>query len=686
MSGRALAQARRRAMSSAGKGAVTSTDRTKAADEVPPPAAQAAKGGDCGCGCKGEAKAADAGAPAPAEAETLARRPSGARMAARPKIAPSVGRAASLARRRAQSARGKGGEPSSGMTPSQAARSMNPDLTGRELAKALREARSRQGGAGQKKSAPCGRIRPNAAGDGPGAASDQPWKVGAGETSHGQTVTGTQLKRSTSVTGDEASTCRNVTGTEYMDAEVFREFCNVQPTRSFVASGKGATSRGNAVTGSRVNRSEKVTGSEAGAGKPVTGTEYATAGEAGPAKGATGKTEAGKKVTGDLDLRSQRVTGNESGAQRSLTGTQYTQIGSGGAPMKVGTSKTLRGGAVTGTTIGRREKMTGDEAGSCHNVTGGDYYGQEQFASFCGTTPSRTDRKVGLSRTMGGEAVSGTLTGRSARVTGDEPGTCKAVTGTPYAGADQYGEFCDAPRAGAAAARMQRARRNGAMPMTGSQPSVGGAMTGEKGICETVSGTPYVGADQLGAACPATPAEPGSPDFPQPLSEKPWGAFSTPSPGHASRVPARAGGVTGGSSDGGQITGPFGMAAGKVTGTDEARFGKGASAPMTPPPAQIEATRQEDGRVKSRISGEGMDAGPKITGDDWDRGDRVTGTEGASAKQRNPTRRGGPMSAMEPLRINARNDDFPEPVSKVTGSSGNTEKGAMVTYSGGARG
>jgi hypothetical protein len=28
----------------------------------------------------------------------------------------------------------------------------------------------------------------------------------------------------------------------------------------------------------------------------------------------------------------------------------------------------------------------------------------------------------------------------------------------------------------------------------------------------------------------------------------------------------------------------------------------------------------------------------------------------------------------------------PEPASKVTGSSGNTEKGSLVTYSGGARG
>jgi hypothetical protein len=93
-----------------------------------------------------------------------------------------------------------------------------------------------------------------------------------------------------------------------------------------------------------------------------------------------------------------------------------------------------------------------------------------------------------------------------------------------------------------------------------------------------------------------------------------------------------------------------------------------------------------DGRVVPRVTGEGMDAGTRITGDDWDRGDRVTGTEGSSATRRNPTRRGGPMSAMDFRKLEARNTDVPQPVSKVTGSSGNTDSGSLITYSGGARG
>jgi hypothetical protein len=94
---------------------------------------------------------------------------------------------------------------------------------------------------------------------------------------------------------------------------------------------------------------------------------------------------------------------------------------------------------------------------------------------------------------------------------------------------------------------------------------------------------------------------------------------------------------------------------------------------------------QESGAAPApRITGEGQSAGSKITGDDWERGNRVTGTEGTSARRRNPTRP-GPMSAMPPIEVK-RNEDKPLPVSQVTGSTGSTERGALITYSGGARG
>jgi hypothetical protein len=44
------------------------------------------------------------------------------------------------------------------------------------------------------------------------------------------------------------------------------------------------------------------------------------------------------------------------------------------------------------------------------------------------------------------------------------------------------------------------------------------------------------------------------------------------------------------------------------------------------------------------------------------------------------------MMSMVAAMAHGRPEDVPNPVSKVTGGSGNTEKGALITYSGGARG
>jgi hypothetical protein len=583
-----------------------------------------------------------------------------------------------------------------GVSAAQTARAVNPGLTGRELARELREMRSRSGKSGTtQKCGDCSgkrRLRPKEGEQ--GAASDQPWKVGVSETSHGQAVTGTMVGRSHSVTGDEPSTCRAVTGTEYMGADLFREFCQTAPAKAPLRTGVSTTTRDNTVTGNEVGRSSKVTGDEPGTCKRITGNDYVSPAqteafcgvrpEPNPAKVSRVETMKGKGVTGSNVGRSAKVTGDEAGANRATTGTQYTKPSDiGNAPSKVGVSGTLRGSAVTGTTVGRRERMTGDEAGSCRNVTGDDYIGREQFNAFCDATPAPQDQKVGVSHTSGGRGVTGTMTGRSGRVTGDEPGTCKAVTGTPYAGFEQAAAYCEAPQQQEIKQRSRPSARQAGMPMTGQQPGVGGKMTGaNKGACEAISGTPYVGADQVAESCPATPALPGSPDFPQPLGDVPWGDFSVEPPAHASEGQRQSSAVTGSRYEQGNITGPFGMATGKVTGTEEKRFGAADGAV-----AQVPENRPElDGRVMPRVTGEGMDAGGRITGDDWDRGDRVTGTEGSSATRRNPTRRGGPTTAMDFRKLEPRNVDVPAPVSKVTGSSGNTESGSLITYSGGARG
>jgi hypothetical protein len=596
------------------------------------------------------------------------------------------------------SSRGKQAANGKNMSTAQSTRAMNPNISGRELAQMLREQRSQTGKTEKTNTTPCGPQRKNKTRE--GTIADANWKVGSGETSHGQRISGTMVGRSEQVTGDEASTCRTITGTEYLGADIFREFCDAEGSKSPRKVSVTSTSHGNSVSGNSMGRSEKVTGNEPGSCKHVTGNEYISSNESdafcgrtidtGPSKITRSQTQKGQSVTGNNVGRSSRVTGDETGSNRDLTGTQYMQKAEGGAPAsipgKVGNSATLRGSNISGTMVGRGKKVTGDEPGSCRNVTGDDYIGQEQYTGFCKTTPAPTDRKVGVSQTMTGKPVSGTLTGRSGRVTGDEPGTCKAITGTPYAGAEQYKSYCDDKSKALASARMRRPASTAGAPMTGLQPGIDSTMTGnDKGRCESVSGTPYVGADQMAQVCPSEPASPNSPDFPQMLDQAPWGQFSVSSPNHASQTTESHDAITGTQYEKGQITGPFGMASGKVTGTEEARFG--GNRQLTPAAGMSMPTQDMvAGRTKSRITGEGMDAGPKISGDDWDRGDNVTGTEGLSATRRNPTRRGGNQSmAMEQI-AEKRNEELAEPVSKVTGGSGNTEKGALITYSGGARG
>lgn len=705
MTGRDASRARRDAMSNSGKAGLAVTDRIRSApakttSSAASQTAQVAASVEddkstqgCGCGCNGTKatcgeKRDDSLAVTKRTIIPNKKKQTAARSAAR---------IASLARREAMSARGKAGINSKGFSESQTARAANPGLSSRELAQTLRESRSSKGNTG-KKSDPCGRQRSKKSDN--GAAKDAPWKVGESETAHGQTLTGTMVGRSQSVTGDEASTCRDVTGTEYMGADLFRKFCESDATPTTARKVKvTTTSHGNAVSGDRVGRGKNVTGNEAGTCKSVTGNEYISAEQSqaycgefankSPRKVSMVETMKGGALTGNNVGRSEMVTGDESGMSRSLTGTQYTKPEEiGNAPSKVGTSATLRGGSVTGSMIGRRERMTGNEAGSCKNVTGDDYVGQEQYNGFCSATADApTDYKVGISMTGKGLSVTGTMTGRANQVTGNEPGSCNAVTGTPY-GAELSENFCQAEDVAMASARNRQLRSTPAMSLTGIQPGVGGVMTGaDKGACEQVSGTPYLGADQFADACPSTPATTASSDFPQAIDGNSVGqqfSISTPSGGAAAATGST--GVTGKQNAQSHITGPFGMATGKVTGTEDARFGKGNVNATEMRPA---AVAQVDGRDKTRISGEGQDTGLNITGDDWGRGKHVTGTEGMSSTKRNPTiRASNSMDAMKEMAAIAqkRNEEIAIPNSKVTGGSGNTDKGSLITYSGGARG
>ncbi|MFO8236832.1 MAG: CsoS2 family carboxysome shell protein, partial [Prochlorococcaceae cyanobacterium] len=499
---RDLALARREAMSRCGKRASTSRDRNRA-DVVRTPAPAAAPAAPAPPSTSGASspvgstprRTLSLGTPGSVSNGNLDQRSQQRRVPAR----HNPSRSLVMARREALSKRGKSATMPGNGAAAAVARQNHPDLSTRELAQKLRELKSKVGSAGCARSGgtrPCG---PNRHGAREAAAADAHWKVGVSETSGGQVVTGTQANRSPKTTGNEAATCRPITGTEYLGAEVFQSFCQRDaPVRQPEKVHVTATSHGNRVTGNEVGRSEKVTGDEPGTCKTITGTEYISANQSAaycgtvnttPRKVGRSATLGGQAVSGVMVGRSERVTGDEPGSGLQLTGDQY--LGAepqvpGQAPSKVERLQTLRGTGITGTAVGRSERVTGNEPGSCRNITGDEYIGSQQYEGFCGTKPAPEAPKVGFSVTNKAQVVSGTRTGRSNKVTGDEPGTCKVVTGTPYAGLEQASDYCST---NAVRRIRERTPVRGVSRMSGIQPGIGGVMTGAaRGACEEVSG------------------------------------------------------------------------------------------------------------------------------------------------------------------------------------------------------
>ncbi len=406
----------------------------------------------------------------------------------------------------------------------------------------------------------------------------------------------------------------------------------------------------------------------------------------------------GKDVSGTVVSHSEKTTGDETGLCRSVTGTDYfssevftefCQDEAPNVPRKVEASENLSGGMITASgKVGLSEKVTGNDRGSGNAVTGIEYVGREQYDNFCSSKPEPGSAKVSFSQTTRGQIVSGSKPARSERVSGNEAGSCEVVTGTPYTGTEHYQKYCDTGAVKQVELRtVPPAAANAGRDITGVQPGITSLTGAGKGVCSEVSGTAYLGAEQQVAACGVSPAAVNEPDFPQPLSDAPWGAFSVVAPAQASqpvqesRPTAKPETVTGMRYEQGRVSGTFSLGEGKVTGTEQFRFGSQKSRNET---VAASAKVAPVADVVSKVTGEGLDAGLKITGNDWNRGDQVTGTEGRSAAKRNPTRR-GPVSAM-PSSEPKRNEDVDRNDINVTGGSGSTESGALVTLSGGARG
>jgi len=107
------------------------------------------------------------------------------------------------------------------------------------------------------------------------------------------------------------------------------------------------------------------------------------------------------------------------------------------ALQKVEAGHTLSGQEVTGTQVERSGKVTGQEPGTCRNVTGTEYIGQEQFEAWCEARPQPRPPKVGQSlTTVQQQTVSGTTVDPKPLVTGNQTGACRGITGTQYLAAE----------------------------------------------------------------------------------------------------------------------------------------------------------------------------------------------------------------------------------------------------------
>lgn len=93
-------------------------------------------------------------------------------------------------------------------------------------------------------------------------------------------------------------------------------------------------------------------------------------------------------------------------------------------PLKVTESESYAGHKVTGVRIGRGKNVTGDERGAAMQVTGIQYIGKES-----GYNPREGGIKVGASKTMAGQIVTGSQVRSKISITGDESNPALHITG-----------------------------------------------------------------------------------------------------------------------------------------------------------------------------------------------------------------------------------------------------------------
>ncbi|CAA6823115.1 MAG: carboxysome shell protein CsoS2 [uncultured Thiotrichaceae bacterium] len=631
---------------------------------------------------------------------------------------------------------------------------LDDDAGSRDFAKSRRSAISRMGRGNKPKSRPSRPQRPKVA----------PPKVEVGTTLSGGSVTGTQVERIENVTGNEQGICRSVTGTEYIGTEQFSNFCDTTPEKPTPKVGASLTVSGGAVSGTEIGRSVKMTGDEQGSCQAVTGSEYLGAerfadfcdnkGLTQPANKVVAGTsqKQGISITGADEARQNATTGMEIGADRPITGSQYTEVSKDLSSYSSGRSnlpsKMERPEAPGGSGV------TGDEYSSYDEITGSDYsFNSPSFSySRASSEAAQVPSKVGVDASCSGQRITGNLVDRSEKVTGNEHGSDRHLTGSQY-GRNSCAQPSKVSSTHAFAGgrltgnRVEHDPKINGDGISGCQPVTGTELHGLEQLADHCSSTQVpvsAGFDNTPPMVPPQPAvEPHAHDFAQAIPQQ----FVQPTVAHvqpqnavpaaapqgaccnqcAARQLAEQAGLLHGhqhpqaqpammqepqaqhyvQQNVGMVTGPNNMGLGVVSGVPEAHYPQHAvqttaNVPVYQtqtaqfaqqhaypnPNGQVQPVEQAHDPFSHRVTGEGRDDGLPITGDNWARGDQVTGTEGRWSQGRNPTLQVDSRMNVPGAHLNKGMDrpQAVEPIAPITGSSGNTESGAQVTVSGGARG
>lgn len=279
-------------------------------------------------------------------------------------------------------------------------------------------------------------------------------KVGLSTTSRGQRVSGTEVGRSLKVTGDERGTGKAVTGTEYLSVEQFEKFSEIKPAPAPAKVAVIATRAGQSVSGTEVGRSSKVTGDEQGSCLKLTGSQYVEdqsaslcrSGSGAPHKVSVMSTVKDRTVTGTDVATDGLVTGAERGACAGVTGTetgglaQYQRCNREplGTPEKVSLMSTWSAQQVSGSSVEHNSKVTGDEYGGCQPISGTAYIGPDQYQSFCDADRQAASRALMSSRgAQASLALTGLRIGSGNKMTGASRGESQQLSGTPYSGSQQ---------------------------------------------------------------------------------------------------------------------------------------------------------------------------------------------------------------------------------------------------------